>query len=85
MISGGNEGWFGLEVGDETGDGDVAGEDVSNVGDNTSVILSAPFSCLGSSSGIRIKYQMLLSIRPKMLSACQQASVRTPGWRKSSW
>ena len=40
MIIGGSEGWFGLEEGDETGDGDVAGEDASNVGDITSVISS---------------------------------------------
>ena len=38
MISGGNEGWLGLEIGDETGAGDIVGEEVSRVGDITAGI-----------------------------------------------
>jgi hypothetical protein len=40
VISGGNGGWLGFEEGEETGDGEVAGEvvDVSSVGDTTAAI-----------------------------------------------
>lgn len=37
-MSGGNEGWLGLGVGDEIGEGGVAGGDVSIVGDITALM-----------------------------------------------
>ena len=41
MINGGSAGWFGLDEGEETGEGEVAGEDVvSNVGAMMAVILN---------------------------------------------
>ena len=43
MISGGNGGWFGFEDGEETGDGEVAGETVSIVGDMTAAMLVSRF------------------------------------------
>jgi len=40
VISGGNGGWFGFEEGDDTGDGEVAGEaEVSIVGDMTAAMI----------------------------------------------
>jgi hypothetical protein len=39
VISGGNGGWFGFEDGEDTGDGEDAGETVSSVGDMTAAIL----------------------------------------------
>lgn len=39
MIKGGNGGWFGFEDGEETGDGEVAGDVVSNGGDMTAAML----------------------------------------------
>lgn len=39
MTKGGNGGWFGFEEGEDMGDGDVGGDDVSSVGDITAVIL----------------------------------------------
>lgn len=40
MINGGNGGWFGFEEGDMTGDGEVAGEEVSIVGDMTAAMVA---------------------------------------------
>jgi hypothetical protein len=38
VIRGGNGGWFGLEDGEDMGDGEVAGDTVSSVGDMTAAI-----------------------------------------------
>ena len=43
MINGGNGGWLGFADGEDTGDGEVAGETVSSAGDITTAIL---VSCL---------------------------------------
>lgn len=43
VINGGNGGWLGFEDGEDTGDGEVAGETVSSAGDMTTAIL---VSCL---------------------------------------
>jgi len=40
VISGGNGGWLGFEEGEDTGDGEVAGEaEVSSVGDMTAAMI----------------------------------------------
>ena len=51
VISGGRGGWFGFEVGEEIGDGDVAGDgdEVSSEGDITAVI----FRSFGASLEVR--------------------------------
>jgi len=46
VISGGKGGWFGFEDGEETGDGEVAGETVSIVGDMTAAILASRLDSL---------------------------------------
>jgi hypothetical protein len=38
VIRGGNGGWFGFEEGEETGEGEVAGDTASSVGDMTAAI-----------------------------------------------
>lgn len=47
VINGGNGGWLGFEDGEDTGEGEVAGETVSSVGDMTTAISA---SCLCEAS-----------------------------------
>ena len=80
MISGGNGGWFGFEDGEDTGDGEVAGETVSIVGDMTAAMLA---SCLVGSLYNRREKSALSSIvsfdDDQLAEACQQALGITPG------
>ena len=80
VISGGKGGWFGFEDGEETGDGEVAGETVSIVGDMTAAILASRLVGSLYSRREQSVLSTLVSLDDGQLAeACQQALVIVPG------
>lgn len=80
VISGGNDGWFGFEDGEDTGDEEVAGETVSIVGDMTAAILVSRL--VGRFCNRReksVSTDVVSFDDDQLAEACQQALGIAPG------